>query len=140
MENVTESIAEMVARRSYGKHVAFLAASARDVAAAEDALSEAFVSALIDDQDASLWDWRMIVEAEGLLRRASALGSIGRYQLEGALQSAHIYRRCAGQDNCWPGQASMTKPAEPMRSRSVSSATLRSAAFCSGVRRPYQAT
>src|SRR5262245_12377475 len=41
---------------------------------------------------------RMIVEAEGLLRRASALGSIGRYQLEGALQSAHVYRRCAGQD------------------------------------------
>ncbi len=32
----------------------------------------------------------MIAEAEALLRRASALGSIGRYQLEGALQSAHV--------------------------------------------------
>jgi predicted RNA polymerase sigma factor len=53
----------------------------------------------LDDQDTALWDWRMIVEAEGLIRRASALGSVGRYQLEGALQSAHVYRRCAGQDN-----------------------------------------
>jgi len=40
--------ADAVARRSYGKLVAFLAARTRDVAAAEDALSEAFVSALAD--------------------------------------------------------------------------------------------
>jgi predicted RNA polymerase sigma factor len=51
------------------------------------------------DQDTALWDWRMIVEAEALLRRASALGSVGRYQLEAALQSAHVYRRFAGQAN-----------------------------------------
>ncbi len=38
--------AEAVARRSYGKLVAFLAARTRDVAGAEDALSEAFASAL----------------------------------------------------------------------------------------------
>src|SRR5271155_4124491 len=38
--------AEAVARRSYGKLVAFLSARTRDVAAAEDALSEAFASAL----------------------------------------------------------------------------------------------
>ena len=38
--------AEAVARRSYGKLVAYLAASTRDVAAAEDALSEAFAAAL----------------------------------------------------------------------------------------------
>ena len=36
------STAEAVARRSYGKLVAFLAARTHDVAAAEDALSEAF--------------------------------------------------------------------------------------------------
>ncbi len=42
------STAEAVARRSYGKLVAFLAARTRDVAAAEDALSEAFASALAD--------------------------------------------------------------------------------------------
>src|SRR2546425_9992539 len=42
------NVAEAVARRSYGKLVAFLAAPTRDVAAAEDALSEAFASALSD--------------------------------------------------------------------------------------------
>src|SRR5260221_8118300 len=42
------STADAVARRSYGKLIAFLAAGARDVAAAEDALSEAFASALTD--------------------------------------------------------------------------------------------
>jgi RNA polymerase sigma-70 factor (ECF subfamily) len=41
-------LAEQVARRSYGKLVAFLAARTRDVAAAEDALSEAFAAALSD--------------------------------------------------------------------------------------------
>jgi RNA polymerase sigma-70 factor (ECF subfamily) len=60
----------------------------------------------LDDQDTALWDWRMIVEAEGLLRRASALGSIGRYQIEGALQSAHAYRRCVGQAN-WDAVAQL---------------------------------
>jgi len=49
-ENVelARSAAESAARRSYGKLVAFLAARTRDVAAAEDALSEAFASALSD--------------------------------------------------------------------------------------------
>jgi predicted RNA polymerase sigma factor len=41
----------------------------------------------------------MIDEAEALLRRASVVGSIGRFQLEGALQSAHVYRRRTGQPN-----------------------------------------
>ncbi len=51
------------------------------------------------DQDPALWDWPLIEEAEALLRRASALASIGRYQLEGALQSAHVYRRRTGHAN-----------------------------------------
>jgi RNA polymerase sigma-70 factor, ECF subfamily len=38
--------AERVARESYGRLIAFLAARTRDVAAAEDALAEAFVAAL----------------------------------------------------------------------------------------------
>ena len=42
------NLAEAVARCSYGKLVAFLAARTHDVAAAEDALSEAFASALAD--------------------------------------------------------------------------------------------
>jgi len=50
-------------------------------------------------QDPELWDSRMMVEAETLLRRASRLNSIGRYQLEGALQSAHVYRCRTGEAN-----------------------------------------
>jgi predicted RNA polymerase sigma factor len=51
------------------------------------------------EQDPAVWDWQMIVAAEVLLRRASPLGPIGRYQLEGALQSAHMYRRRTGHAN-----------------------------------------
>ena len=51
------------------------------------------------EQDSALWDPQMIFEAEELLRRASALGSIGRYQLEAALQSAHVYRCRTGHAN-----------------------------------------
>src|SRR5690606_32553846 len=40
--------AEAVARRSYGRLVALLAARTRDVASAEDALAEAFAAALVD--------------------------------------------------------------------------------------------
>jgi RNA polymerase sigma-70 factor (ECF subfamily) len=53
------------------------------------------------DQDPASWDCQMIEEAEALLFRASALRSIGRYQLEGALQSAHVFRRRTGRAN-WP--------------------------------------
>ncbi len=53
----------------------------------------------LSEQDSTLWDARMIAEAEALLRRASALGAIGRYQLEGALQSAHVYRCRTGLAN-----------------------------------------
>jgi predicted RNA polymerase sigma factor len=52
------------------------------------------------EQDPALWNSQMIDEAEALLLRASALGSIGRYQLEGALQSAHVHRRRTGHANC----------------------------------------
>jgi predicted RNA polymerase sigma factor len=51
------------------------------------------------DQDPALWDSQMIDEAEAILARASVLGAIGRYQLEGALQSAHVYRRRTGHAN-----------------------------------------
>jgi RNA polymerase sigma-70 factor (ECF subfamily) len=48
------------------------------------------------DQDPTLWKALMIDEAEALLRRAGAMGAIGRYQLEAALQSAHVVRRRTG--------------------------------------------
>src|ERR1700704_1169509 len=45
-DGLASSTADAVARRSYGKLVAFLAARTHDVAAAEDALSDAFAAAL----------------------------------------------------------------------------------------------
>ncbi len=51
------------------------------------------------DQDRALWDSQMIFDAETLLRRASEIASIGRYQLEAALQSAHVYRCRTGNTN-----------------------------------------
>jgi RNA polymerase sigma-70 factor (ECF subfamily) len=48
------------------------------------------------EQDVGAWDARLIDEAETLLRRAGALGEIGRYQLEAAVQSAHVVRRLTG--------------------------------------------
>jgi predicted RNA polymerase sigma factor len=51
------------------------------------------------EQDPALWDWQTIEEAEQLLLHASTLGLIGRYQLEAALQSAHVARRRTGLAN-----------------------------------------
>ena len=53
----------------------------------------------VAQQDPALWNGQMISKAETLLLRASALGAIGRYQLEGALQSAHVHRCRTGQSN-----------------------------------------
>ena len=53
------------------------------------------------EQDISLWDQERIWEAETALRRAGAMGLIGRYQLEAAIQSAHVSRRRDGRPN-WP--------------------------------------
>jgi RNA polymerase sigma-70 factor (ECF subfamily) len=50
----------------------------------------------LTDQDPARWDTPMIEEAEALLLRASAMGAIGRYQLEAAVQSAHVVRRRTG--------------------------------------------
>ena len=48
------------------------------------------------DQDPQLWNSQMIEEAEALLFGASRMGAIGRYQLEAAVQSAHVVRRLTG--------------------------------------------
>lgn len=53
----------------------------------------------LDAQDPASWDGDMLFEAESLLRRAGPKGAVGRYQLEAALQSAHVYRRRTGADN-----------------------------------------
>jgi RNA polymerase sigma-70 factor (ECF subfamily) len=51
------------------------------------------------DQDPALWDGPLIEEAEALLSRASAMTGIGRYQLEAAVQSAHVVRRLTGRSD-----------------------------------------
>jgi RNA polymerase sigma-70 factor (ECF subfamily) len=53
------------------------------------------------EQALQLWDHAMIEEADALLMRARALGVIGRYQLEAAVQSAHAARRHLGHSD-WP--------------------------------------
>jgi len=55
----------------------------------------------LDRQDPALWNTHQIDEAEYVLHRAGKLGSIGRFQLEAALQSAHADRCRTGRPN-WP--------------------------------------
>jgi RNA polymerase sigma-70 factor (ECF subfamily) len=51
------------------------------------------------EQDPNLWNTPMVEEAESLLLCASKMEVIGRYQLEAALQSAHVHRRLTGRNN-----------------------------------------
>jgi RNA polymerase sigma-70 factor (ECF subfamily) len=51
------------------------------------------------EQDPAAWDAARIDEAEALLSRASALPGTGRYQLEAAVQSAHVARRRTGRSD-----------------------------------------
>lgn len=58
----------------------------------------------LGDQDASLWDHRMIEEAEARLMAAGSLSrsdEMGRYQLEAAIQAVHAARRVLGRTD-WP--------------------------------------
>ena len=88
-EQNARATAEAVARRSYGKLVAFLAARTGDVAAAEDALSEAFAAALIDwpasEIPASPEAWLMTVARRRLIdvvrRRRSGEDAAGHLRL-----------------------------------------------------------
>jgi len=48
------------------------------------------------EQDTTAWDATLIDEAEAQLRRASTMNAVGRYQLEAAVQSAHVVRRLTG--------------------------------------------
>ena len=53
------------------------------------------------EQDTALWNGGMIAEADALIRRAGKKETLGRYELEAALQSAHAHRRLTGRSN-WP--------------------------------------
>jgi RNA polymerase sigma-70 factor (ECF subfamily) len=50
----------------------------------------------LEAQDPALWNLELISEAEGLIRQASAIGRIGRFQLEAAIQSVHAARAASG--------------------------------------------
>lgn len=55
----------------------------------------------LEEQDTALWDSRLIGLGEAYLRRAHALGRIGRFQLEAAIQSVHCARARTGTTD-WP--------------------------------------
>ncbi|SFN89858.1 RNA polymerase sigma factor [Mycetocola miduiensis] len=50
----------------------------------------------LDQQETALWDAAQIERGEQYLRRAHALGRIGRFQLEAAIQSVHCARARTG--------------------------------------------
>ena len=55
----------------------------------------------LEAQDVALWDRDALATAERLLSEASAAGPSGRYQIEAAIQSAHVARRLGGAAT-WP--------------------------------------
>ncbi|HEV2146531.1 MAG TPA: DUF6596 domain-containing protein [Longimicrobiaceae bacterium] len=50
----------------------------------------------LEEQDTARWDRGLIARGEQYLRRARALGRIGRFQLEAAIQSVHCARAVSG--------------------------------------------
>jgi RNA polymerase sigma-70 factor, ECF subfamily len=60
----------------------------------------------MDQQDVALWDRTQISNAEQLLHACNRSGPTGRYQLEAAIQSAHVAQRLTGA-HCWPAIVSL---------------------------------
>ncbi|NNE39375.1 MAG: RNA polymerase subunit sigma-70 [Marinicaulis sp.] len=52
----------------------------------------------LGEQDLALWNQAMIDEAEAALARAWKCGQVGAYQIEAAIQSAHVAARLKGHD------------------------------------------
>lgn len=50
----------------------------------------------LHQQDTALWSRSLIDEAEKHLRAAAAFNRMGRYQIEAAIQSIHVYRAVSG--------------------------------------------
>jgi len=57
-------------------------------------LTDEFVP--LDEQDPALWDAELVAQGERYLHRARALGQIGRFQIEAAIQSVHTARATSG--------------------------------------------
>ena len=53
----------------------------------------------LERQDTNLWERPLLALAEDLLNQANSAGPSGRYQIEAAIQSAHVARRLTGVAN-----------------------------------------
>jgi RNA polymerase sigma-70 factor (ECF subfamily) len=87
--------AEALGLAALAAHLAGRAGARRDAAGAYVPL---------EAQDRHRWNVRLQDEAEALLRRARAAGPVGRYQIEAAIQSAHVAGVKAGRVD-WPAIA-----------------------------------
>lgn len=56
----------------------------------------------LDEQDPRHWNSTLVRGAQAMLHKASALGQMGRFQLEAAIQAVHA-RRIDGEDTDWRG-------------------------------------
>jgi predicted RNA polymerase sigma factor len=54
----------------------------------------------VADQDHRLWDTKTVIRAESLLAESASFRRIGRFQLEAAIQSAHM-QRLFGRQTPW---------------------------------------
>ncbi|MEM8576575.1 MAG: DUF6596 domain-containing protein [Pseudomonadota bacterium] len=61
----------------------------------------------LPEQDTTLWDQELIDGAAHTLGRAQAMGQIGRFQLEAAIQAVHAHRKATGVTN-WQAIAQLT--------------------------------
>ena len=64
----------------------------------------------LDAQDVARWDRAQVMEAEQLLSGAAKAGQLGRFQLEAAIQSAHM-ARLHGQPTNWTAIAQLYEAA-----------------------------
>lgn len=55
----------------------------------------------LSEQDTGLWDAAMVARADAHLAAAAAMGRLGRFQVEAAIQSVHAERARTGRTN-WP--------------------------------------
>lgn len=69
------------------------------IEARRDARVQNGVLVPVPEQDLTLWDQPLIDRSARMLNRAAALGQMGRFQLEAAIQSVHAARTVTGQTN-----------------------------------------
>ncbi|GAB4088827.1 RNA polymerase sigma factor [Hydrogenophaga soli] len=53
----------------------------------------------LNEQDVQRWDTALLTQADRVLRHAASLGTLGRYQLEAAIQQTHVHLRLQGRSS-----------------------------------------